>query len=143
MPGLAVANDLLDGAPIVETRNREGFADAQQAGPGTLYDGRLVTLVNGGTASASEILAGALQDDGRSPLLGSRTFGKGLIQTLIGLGGNGSGLAVTVARYVTPSGRDIQNLGIEPDQPLPQPEPLNPGGDDDTWLEAALADLSA
>ena len=141
--GLAVANDLLDGAPIVETRNRDGFDDPQQAGPGTLYDGPLVTLVNSGTASASEILAGALQDDGRSPLLGSRTFGKGLIQTLIGLGGDGSGLAVTVARYVTPSGRDIQNLGIEPDQPLPQPEPLNPGGDDDTWLEAALEALGA
>ena len=139
--GLAVANDLLDGAPIVETRNRDGFADAQQAGPGSLYTGPLVTLVNGGTASASEILAGALQDDGRSPLLGSRTFGKGLIQTLISLGGDGSGLAVTVARYVTPSGRDIQNLGIEPDRPLPQPEPLNPGGEDDLWLEAALAAL--
>ena len=140
--GLAVANDLLDGAPIVETRNREGFSDPQQAGPGSLYAGPMVTLVNGGTASASEILAGALQDDGRSPLLGSRTFGKGLIQTLIGLGGDGSGLAVTVARYVTPSGRDIQNLGIEPDQPLPQPEPLNPGAVDDTWLEAAISALA-
>jgi carboxyl-terminal processing protease len=139
--GLAVANDLLDGAPIVETRNRDGFSDPQQAGPGHLYGGPMVTLVNGGTASASEILAGALQDDGRSPLLGSRTFGKGLIQTLIGLGGDGSGLAVTVARYVTPSGRDIQNLGIEPDQTLPQPEPLNPGGADDPWLEAAIAHL--
>ena len=136
--GLAVANALLDGAPIVETVNREGFADAQQAGPGQLFGGPMVTLVNGGTASASEILAGALQDDSRSPLLGSRTFGKGLIQTLIGLGGDGSGLAVTVARYVTPSGRDIQNLGIEPDRLLPQPEPLNPGGDHDGWLDAAL-----
>ena len=135
--GLAVANDLLDGAPIVETRNRDGFADAQQAGPGSLYDGPLVTLVNSGTASASEILAGALQDDGRSPLLGSRTFGKGLIQTLIGLGGDGSGLAVTVARYLTPGGRDIQNQGIEPDQTLKAPEPLNPGGRDDTWLVQA------
>ena len=139
--GLAVANDLLDGAPIVETRNRDGFDDPQQAGPGTLYDGPMVTLVNSGTASASEILAGALQDDGRSPLLGSRTFGKGLIQTLIGLGGDGSGLAVTVARYVTPSGRDIQNLGIEPDQRLPQPEPLDPGGSADPWLQLAAAAL--
>jgi carboxyl-terminal processing protease len=101
----------------------------------------MVTLVNGGTASASEILAGALQDNQRSELLGSRTFGKGLIQTLIGLGGDGSGLAVTVARYVTPSGRDIQNLGIEPDQPLPQPEPLDPGGPGDPWLTTALDQL--
>ena len=140
--GLAVADELLDGAPIVETRNREGFADHQQANRGSLYDGPLLTLVNSGTASASEILAGALQDDGRSELMGSRTFGKGLIQTLIGLGGDGSGLAVTVARYVTPSGRDIQNLGIEPDQPLPAPEPLEPGGSGDRWLDAALDQLS-
>ena len=140
--GLAVADELLDGAPIVETRNREGFADPQQANRGSLYDGPLLTLVNSGTASASEILAGALQDNGRSELMGSRTFGKGLIQTLIGLGGDGSGLAVTVARYVTPSGRDIQNLGIEPDQPLPAPEPLEPGGSGDRWLDAALDQLS-
>ena len=141
--GLAVANDLLDGGPVVETRNRDGFSDAQQAGRGQLYAGPMLTLVNGGTASASEILAGALQDDERSQLLGSRTFGKGLIQTLIGLGGDGSGLAVTVARYVTPSGRDIQNLGIEPDRPLPEPEPLEPGGAEDTWLDAALNQLAA
>jgi carboxyl-terminal processing protease len=139
--GLAVADQLLDGAPIVETRNREGFSDPQQANRGVLYGGPMLTLVNGGTASASEILAGALQDDERSPLLGSRTFGKGLIQTLIGLGGDGSGLAVTVARYVTPSGRDIQNLGIEPDQRLPGPEPLDPGGPGDPWLSQAIDQL--
>jgi carboxyl-terminal processing protease len=102
----------------------------------------MVTLVNSGTASASEILAGALQDNGRSELLGGRTFGKGLIQTLINLGGDGSGLAVTVARYVTPSGRDIQNLGIEPNLELPAPEPLDPGGKGDTWLDAAVSRLS-
>lgn len=139
--GVAVADAFLDAAPIVETRNREGFSDPQQANRGQIYGGPMLTLVNSGTASASEILAGALQDDGRSALLGSRTFGKGLIQTLIGLGGDGSGLAVTVARYVTPSGRDIQNLGIEPDQRLPAPEPLDPGGAGDGWLDAALGSL--
>jgi carboxyl-terminal processing protease len=96
----------------------------------------MITLVNGGTASASEILAGALQDNGRSRLVGGQTFGKGLIQTLIPLG-DGSGLAVTVAHYLTPSGRDIQSLGITPDLLLPQPEPLNPGGRQDPWLQAA------
>ena len=140
--GLAVADQLLDAAPIVETRNRDGFSDPQQSNRGQLWSGPLLTLVNGGTASASEILAGALQDDQRSPLLGSRTFGKGLIQTLISLGSDGSGLAVTVARYVTPSGRDIQNLGIEPDQLLPEPEPLDPGGSGDDWLEAGLTALA-
>lgn len=96
----------------------------------------MLTLVNGGTASASEILAGALQDNGRSQLAGSRTYGKGLIQTLLSLS-DSSGLAVTVARYLTPSGRHIQNQGIEPDLPLPDPQPLNPGGDGDSWLEQA------
>jgi carboxyl-terminal processing protease len=136
--GIAVADDLLDGGTIVETEDRVGIASRQQANPGQLFNGPMLTLVNGGTASASEILAGALQDSGRSPLAGSRTFGKGLIQTLIPLG-DGSGLAVTVARYLTPSGRDIQNLGIEPDGPLAAPEPLNPGGDQDSWLQQALA----
>jgi carboxyl-terminal processing protease len=134
--GLAVADGLLDGEPIVETQDRGGIAARQQAAPGALYDGPMLTLVNAGTASASEILAGALQDSGRSRLAGSRTFGKGLIQTLINLS-DGSGLAVTVARYLTPSGRDIQNEGIAPDVILPQPEPLEPDGAADIWLEEA------
>jgi carboxyl-terminal processing protease len=135
--GVAVANALLDRQPILETESRDGIRTPLQASAGQLYGGPMLTLVNGGTASASEILAGSLQDNGRSALLGGRTFGKGLIQTLIPLG-DGSGLAVTVARYLTPSGRDIQNLGIEPDGPLAAPEPLNPGGDQDSWLEQAL-----
>jgi carboxyl-terminal processing protease len=139
--GLAVANQLLDGEPIVSTQDREGLSSPAQAGPGMLYGGPLLTLVNGGTASASEILAGALQDDGRSELAGRRTFGKGLIQTLIPLG-DGSGLAVTVARYLTPNGRDIQHQGIEPDLSLEGPEPLNPGGEGDRWLEQAAALLA-
>jgi carboxyl-terminal processing protease len=134
--GVAVADELLDGGAIVETEDRGGIASLQQANPGRLFDGPMLTLVNGGTASASEILAGALQDGGRSPLAGSRTFGKGLIQTLLSLG-DGSGLAVTVARYLTPAGHDIQNLGIAPDQPLNPPEPLDPGGDGDAWLGQA------
>ena len=140
--GLAVADGLLDGDPIVETQDRGGIADRQQAGPGQLYGGPMLTLVNAGTASASEILAGALQDSGRSRLAGSRTFGKGLIQTLINLS-DGSGLAVTVARYLTPSGRDIQNQGIEPDVRLSKPEPLEPDGERDTWLQEAAGLLVA
>lgn len=134
--GLAVANALLGSAPVVETRDRSGIASSQQSGAAQLYEGPMLTLVNGGTASASEILAGALQDNARSRLAGSQTFGKGLIQTLIPLG-DGSGLAVTVAHYLTPAGHDIQSLGIQPDVALAQPEPLNPGGRDDHWLQAA------
>ena len=85
---------------------------------------------------SSEIVAGALHDAGRSRLAGSRSFGKGLIQTLIPLG-DGSGLAVTVARYLTPAGQDIQNQGIVPDLSLEGEEPLNPGGEGDSWLSQA------
>jgi len=134
--GLAVADAFLSEKPIVETKNRDEINDPIPADKETLYDGPLVTLVNGGTASASEILAGALQDNQRSLLIGSRTFGKGLIQSLTNLS-DGSGLAVTVASYLTPSGRDIQNLGIEPDRYLEIPEPLNPGGPEDRWLQDA------
>ena len=134
--GVAVADGLLDGGTIVETEDRGGIASLQRANPGRLFDGPLLTLVNGGTASASEILAGALQDSGRSPLAGSRTFGKGLIQTLLSLG-DGSGLAVTVARYLTPAGHDIQHQGIAPDIALAEPEPLDPGGAGDHWLQEA------
>jgi carboxyl-terminal processing protease len=134
--GLAVANDLLGWAPVVETKDRSGITSSQVSGAEQLFTGPMLTLVNGGTASASEILAGALQDNDRSPLAGSQTFGKGLIQTLIPLG-DGSGLAVTVAHYLTPAGHDIQSLGITPDVELPAPEPLNPGGRDDLWLSTA------
>ena len=134
--GLAVADDFLAGGAIVETRNREGINDTIQASLQTVYEGPMVTLVNGGTASASEILAGALQDNDRATLLGGQTFGKGLIQTLTNLS-DGSGLAVTVAGYVTPSGRDIQGEGIAPDRLLSDPEPLNPGGEGDRWLSEA------
>ena len=134
--GVAVADGLLDGGTIVETQDRGGIASRQQANLGSLFSAPMLTLVNGGTASASEILAAALQDNGRSPLAGSRSFGKGLIQTLLSLG-DGSGLAVTVARYLTPAGHDIQNQGIDPDYSLAEPEPLDPGGAGDGWLDQA------
>mgnify|MGYP001250628886 CR=1 FL=1 len=134
--GLAVADDFLSGDPIVETRNRSGIIDTIQSNLGNLYDGPMLTLVNEGTASASEILAGALQDNGRSTLMGSQTFGKGLIQTLTNLS-DGSGLAVTVAGYVTPSGRNIQGEGIEPERILEGAEPLNPGAEGDFWISQA------
>ena len=140
--GVSVANALLDGEVIVETEDRGGIKSRQQAAPGWLYDGPILVMVNRGTASASEILGGALQDNGRAILVGGRTFGKGLIQTLIPLG-DGSGLAVTVARYLTPAGHNIQGAGIEPDMLLEPPEPLNPGGPDDTWLEQAQQLLAA
>ena len=136
--GLAVADDFLAGDVIVETQDRNGINEQRPANSGRLFDGPMLTLINGGTASASEILAGALQDNGRSQLLGSTSFGKGEIQTLLPLG-DGSGLAVTVARYLTPNGRAIQGQGLEPDEPLSSTEPSGSsiGSDDDTWLRSA------
>jgi len=134
--GLAIADTFLSNKPIVETRDRDGINDAIPASFETLYDGPMVTIVNGGTASASEILAAALQDNGRSQLIGSKTFGKGLIQSLSNLS-DGSGIAVTVASYLTPNGKDIQGQGIEPDKTLEMPEPLNPGSSEDRWLQDA------
>ena len=136
--GLAVADDFLAGDVIVETQDRNGINEQRPANSGRLFDGPMLTLINGGTASASEILAGALQDNGRSQLLGSTSFGKGEIQTLLPLG-DGSGLAVTVARYLTPNGRAIQGQGLEPDQPLSSTEPSGSsiGSDDDAWLRSA------
>ena len=134
--GLAVADAFISEKPIVETKNRSGINDPISSNRDTLYDGPMVTLVNKGTASASEILAGALQDNHRSELIGSKTFGKGIIQSLTNLS-DGSGIAITVASYLTPSGRDIQNQGIEPDRVLELPEPLSPGGPEDRWLQDA------
>jgi carboxyl-terminal processing protease len=146
--GLAVADDFLAGDVIVETQDRNGINEQRPANSGRLFDGPMLTLINGGTASASEILAGALQDNRRSQLLGSTSFGKGEIQTLLPLG-DGSGLAVTVARYLTPNGRAIQGQGLEPDELLSSSEPSGSsiGNDDDAWLrsaeEALVAQLEA
>ena len=136
--GLAVADDFLAGDVIVETQDRNGINEQRPANSGRLFDGPMLTLINGGTASASEILAGALQDNGRSQLLGNTSFGKGEIQTLLPLD-DGSGLAVTVARYLTPNGRAIQGQGLEPDEPLSSAEPSGSsiGSDDDAWLRSA------
>lgn len=133
-----VADDLLDKGNIVSTRGRISISDARfDATPGDLLKGApVVVLADAGSASASEVLAGALRDNGRARVVGSRTFGKGSVQTVLPLD-NGDSVKLTTARYFTPSGKSIQATGIVPDVLL-QPE-RQPGDD---ALPASLTDYS-
>jgi len=113
---ISVSDAFLDQGAIVLTKGRN-IEETQRsnARPGDITDGqKLVVLINGGSASASEIVAGALQDHHRATIVGTRSFGKGSVQTIIPLGSNGA-LRLTTARYYTPSGRSIQAKGIEPE----------------------------
>jgi carboxyl-terminal processing protease len=135
-----IADDLLESGKIVSTKGRVPISDAEfGATPGDRMDGApVVVLVDAGSASASEVLAGALRDNGRARVVGSRTFGKGSVQTVLPLD-NGDSVKLTTARYYTPSGKSIQALGIVPDVVLQPDKPatLLPG--QQPYSEAALS----
>ncbi|MEY3462293.1 MAG: Carboxyl-terminal-processing protease [Cyanobacteriota bacterium] len=121
MASVEIARQWLNEGTIVSTKTRNGITDVKRATGRALTDKPLVVLVNEGSASASEILSGALQDNRRAVLVGQKTFGKGLVQSVRGLS-DGSGMTVTIAKYLTPSGRDIHKHGIAPDVPAKMSE---------------------
>ncbi|MDH3665623.1 MAG: S41 family peptidase [Paracoccaceae bacterium] len=138
---IQVSDAFLDAGEIVSTRGRDlEEADRVNARAGDLTDGKpIVVLINEGSASASEIVAGALQDQRRAILLGAKTFGKGSVQTVMRLGDKGA-MKLTTARYYTPSGRSIQSLGIEPDI-LVEERKLAEADEDDGRPSRSEADL--
>lgn len=112
-----IADELLPEGMIVYTEEKDGTRDEYKSSGENYYDGPLVLLVNGNSASAAEIVTGAVKDYGIGTILGTTTFGKGIVQRILPLG-DGTGVKLTIANYFTPNGNNIHGIGIEPDEEL-------------------------
>jgi len=140
---IRVSDAFLEKGEIVSTRGRNPEdGDRYNATPGDLIEGKpIVVLINGGSASASEIVAGALKDHRRAIIVGTNSFGKGSVQTIMPLRGDGA-MRLTTARYYTPSGRSIQNLGVSPDIIVKQPRRTDtPEDEENARMTRSEADL--
>ncbi len=139
---IAVSDAFLDAGEIVSTRGRNPEdSERFNATPGDLAEGKpIVVLINGGSASASEIVAGALKDHARAIVVGTKSFGKGSVQTIMPIQGEGA-MRLTTARYYTPSGRSIQNLGVTPDILVEQRPPAEKPEDTPAGRLRSEADL--
>jgi len=139
---VSVSDAFLERGEIVSTRGRNAEETQRRTAKAKttdlIHDKPLIVLINGGSASASEIVAGALQDHKRATLLGTRSFGKGSVQTIIPLGSGNGALRLTTARYFTPSGKSIQAKGITPDIEVLQDVPDELKSRTDTKGEASL-----
>ncbi len=141
---ITISDAFLESGEIVSTRGRNPEdTERVNAEPGDITEGKpIIVLINGGSASASEIVAGALKDHHRAIIVGTKSFGKGSVQTVMPLRGDGA-MRLTTARYYTPSGRSIQALGVSPDIVVQQPPraPEDENGEDETRRSRSEADL--
>jgi carboxyl-terminal processing protease len=137
---IEIANMFLDKGIIVSTIDADGYKNSQMSSNSPLTHQPMVVLINGGSASASEILSGALRDNGRAKLIGQKSFGKGLVQAINKLE-DGSGINVTIARYLTPNDTDINKHGIQPDYEVALKEEDYNKGKGPWWIDLTYSNF--
>ena len=135
-----IANMFLDNGIIVSTIDADGYKSSQNSSKNPICKKPMVVLINRGSASASEILSGALRDNGRAKLVGEKSFGKGLVQAINKLDDN-SGINVTIARYLTPNDTDIHKVGIVPDFEVPLKDEDYTKGKGPWWIDLNYANF--